>query len=170
MIRKKKLYVRPKKAYEKIRILEENELMNRYALKNKKEIWRTIAKVNYFRRRAKALARESGEEQQVLFGKLKDLGLKVNNIADVLALNIDDLLQRRLPTVVYKKGFSSTIKQARQMVVHKKILIKNRSINSPGYLVPVAEENLISLRINKPEIKKNAITTEQNAAKIGVVN
>ena len=48
MIRKKKKYLRPKKAFEKARIEEENVLLKRYALKSKTELWKVIAKVNYF--------------------------------------------------------------------------------------------------------------------------
>ena len=95
--------------------------MEKYALKNKKEIWKTLAKVNYFRSRAKILAKESDEEQKILFSKLSRLGLNVKGIADVLALKIDDILNRRLTSVIYK------------------------IINIPGYLVSVDEESLISV-------------------------
>ncbi len=151
MIRKKKRYSRPKKAFESARIAEENSLMKKYALKNKLEVWKNQARVDYFRRRAKALAKSSNEEQEVLFGKLRGLGLKADSIADVLALKLENLLERRLPMVVFKKGFSKTPQEARQMVVHKRILIDNNVTNSPSYLVSVSEENLITLKkSNKP--------------------
>jgi len=146
MIRKKKKYSRPKKAFEISRIKEENVLLKKYALKKKLEVWKTIAKVNYYRRRAKALARVPLEEQQVLFNKLKALGLKADSIADVLALKIENLLDRRLPTVVFKKGFAKTTQEARQMVTHKRVMIDNKVVNAPSYLVPMAEENLISMK------------------------
>jgi len=146
MIRKKRLYSRPKKAYELSRIKEENALMEKYGLKNKREIWKSLAKVNYFRRRAKALAKSPIEKQQVLFNKLNALGIKVSSIADVLALKLEDLLERRLPTVVAKRGFAKTPQQARQFVVHKKVLINDKVNNTPSYLVPVSEENHISIR------------------------
>lgn len=146
MIRKKSLYSRPKKAYELSRIKEENALMEKYALKNKREIWKSLAKVTYFRHRAKILAKASIEEQEVLFNKLKALGMNVNSIADVLALSLNDLLERRLPSVVAKKGLASTPQQARQFVFHKKVLINGRVNNTPSYLVPVAEENHITIR------------------------
>lgn len=154
MIRKGKSYVRPKKAYEATRIKEENVLMEKYALKNKREIWKMAAKVAYFRRRAKALAKSPQEEQEVLFGKLKGIGLNANSIADVLALTILDLLERRLPTVVFKKNLAKTVKQARQMVVHKKVMVEGNAINIPSYIVPVALEGSITLRQNKPKAKK----------------
>ena len=146
MIRKKKKYSRPKKAYEKSRIEEENVLLKRYALKNKLEVWKTKAKVTYFRKRAMALAKSPFEEQEVLFKKLKALGLKTENIADVLALKIEDLLERRLPTIVARKGIAKTTKEARQMVTHKRIMIDNRVIDSPSYLVSVGEEHNIDLK------------------------
>lgn len=160
MIRKKKRYVRPKKLYEKVRIEEENKLMEKYALKSKREIWKSIAKIDYFRRRAKALAKSPLEEQEVLFNKLGAIGLKAKSTADVLALNIDDLLSRRLPTIVHKRGIAKTVKQARQMVTHKKILINGRAVNSPSYLVRVAEENIIFARVKKEEKPQEAVTLE----------
>ena len=139
MIRKKNKYSKPKKAFEISRIREENELLKKYALKNKREIWKTIAKVAYFRKRAMALAKAPIEEQEVLFNKLRNLGLKVNSMADVLALKVNDLLERRLPTIVFKKNLALTIKQARQMVVHKNVMVNNKVINIPSYLVSVSE-------------------------------
>ncbi len=149
MIRKKKKYERPKKPFEKTRIEEENKLRQQYALKNKREIWKTLAQVNYLRERAKALAKAPLEEQEIFFNKLRARGLKINSTADVLGLRIEDLLNRRLPTVVHKKGIANTVKHARQLVVHKKIVINNRIINAPSYLVPLAEEDAIMLKIKK---------------------
>lgn len=160
MIRKKNRYLRPKKAYEISRIKEENALLKKYALKSKREVWKSIAKVDYFRSRAKALAKSSPEEQNILFGKLKALGLKTDSIADVLALKIEDLLERRLPTVVFKKGLAKTAQEARQMVVHKRILIDNKVINIPSYLVSLAEENLITLKKKARTEKKAPVSQE----------
>ncbi|MAG38046.1 30S ribosomal protein S4 [Candidatus Pacearchaeota archaeon] len=164
MIRKKKLFVRPKKAFESSRIQEENSLVLEYGLKNKREIWRTLAKVNYYRKRAMELARASIEEQEVLFNKLRSLGLKIETAADVLDLKPVDLLERRLPTIVFKKGLANTVRQARQAIVHKKILIKNRVVNSPSYLVPVAFEDLITLK-QKKKVKKEKPVEEAPAEK-----
>jgi len=162
MIRKKKSYSRPKKLFESSRIKEENVLVTKYGLKNKREIWKTLAKINYFRGRAKALVKSSLEEQEVLFNKLKAIGLDTNTIADVLDLKVENLLERRLPTIVSKKGLATTTKQARQMVVHKNILIRGRAVNAPSYVVPVADENLITIKqkIKKPKID----TAEQSSA------
>jgi len=165
MIRKKKLFVRPKKLYIKSRIKEENSLLSRYGLKNKKEIWKTAAKINYFRKMAMALAKLSAEKQQALFNKLKGLGLKTETTADVLALKTEDLLERRLPFIVFKKGLAKTPQHARQMVVHKKILIDDKTVNVPSYTVSINEESAIKIRPTKEnKVQKNkAGATEATA-------
>lgn len=161
MKRKKNLYSKPRKPFEKERIKEENILKKEYGLKNKREIWKTIAKVNYFRKRAMALAKEDPKIQQEYFKKLRSIGLKINSIADVLDLKVKNLLERRLPTLVARKGLAYSVKHARQMVVHKKILIDGRVINSPSYIVPVSLENKISLKEKKKKPKELKIIEEE---------
>ena len=167
MIRKKNLYRRPLKPFESVRIKEENEIAKKYGLKNKREIWKAIAKVNYYRGRAKALANMPHEEQNVLFKKLQALGLKVETIADVLDLNVESLLQRRLPTIMVQKKLATTPRQARQMVTHKLVKINSSTVNSPSYLVPVSEENKIEIkkatRKAKP-VAEDAVTEPQPEA------
>ena len=151
MIRKKKLYSRPTKPFEKTRIEEENILVKKYGLKNKKEIWKALAKINYFRKRAMVLAEAPLEEQEVFFNKLNNLGFGINSIADVLDLNVESLLKRRLPSIVTKQGLANSQKHARQLVAHKNVAIGERIINSPSYIVSVDEENRINIksRLNK---------------------
>lgn len=163
MIRKKKLFVRPRKLYIKARISEENSLLRKYGLKNKKEVWKSIAKIKYFRNRAKSLAKSTPEEQKVLFDKLKKIGFKTDTIADVLALNIENLLQRRLPSIIFKKKLASTPKQARQMVVHKKVLINGNVINIPSYIVSLDEEAHITLRQQKKKVKAQTLPASESS-------
>jgi small subunit ribosomal protein S4 len=154
MIRKKKLYVKPRKLYIATRIKEENVLLKKYGLKSKREIWKTLAKISYFRSRAKALAKASQEEQQLLFSKLQNLGLKTFSTADVLALTLDNLLERRLSTVVFRKGLANSPQHARQLIVHKKILIENKVLDVPSYIVPVEEESKITVKASKTKPKE----------------
>lgn len=162
MIRKKKLYQRPRQIFEKERINEENKLVETYALKNKKEIWKTLAKVNYYRGRAKALAKKPLEEQEVLLNKLKALGLNTNTTTEVLGLKVEDILRRRLPTIITKRKLAHTVKQARQMVVHKKVLIDGKAVSVPSYLVPLSEESQITIKKKerKPKAKKENVEPE----------
>lgn len=161
MIRKGNRYSRPKKPYEKTRIEEENVLVKKYGLKNKKEIWKALAKINYYRGRAKELAKKDVAEQEVLFNKLKAIGLKVDSIADVLGLKVENLLDRRLPTVVAKKKIANTVRQARQMVVHKNVLVDGKVVNIPSYIVPVALESSIVKRVRNKKPKVEAKPAEE---------
>ncbi len=163
MIRKRNKYSRPKKSFEIARIKEENALLKKYALKSKIEVWKNLAKVDYFRKRAKALAKSSVEEQNVLFDKLRALGLNTNTITDVLALKIEDILERRLPTVVFKKGLAKSTQEARQMVAHKRIMINKKVINIPSYLVSLVEENSITLK-KKIKSEKTEAPKKEEAA------
>ena len=151
MIRKRKKFEWPKKLWDKPRILDENKLKLKYGLKNKREIWKTDAKVKYFRNRGKNLITAEQDEQQIFFDKLNKIGLKIQTIADVLSMEKEDLMKRRLATVVYKKGLADTPRQARQMIVHKRVLVGGNVVNIPSYLVKVEEEKNIIL---KKKIKK----------------
>lgn len=155
MIRKKNKYQWPRKLYDKARISDENKLVEEYGLKNKREIWKAEAKIKYFRDRAKFLITESMEEQEQFFSKLRGIGLSVKTIADVLALNKEDLLKRRLSTVVWKKGLTNTARQARQLIVHKKVSVNGRAVNTPSYIVPTESEQSITLKVtSKAKLEK----------------
>ncbi len=162
MLRKKKKYVKPRQIYQSERIKEENALVKKYGLKNKREIWKTLAKVNYFRHRAKELSKAPLEEQEVFFGKLKAIGLKVEGIADVLDLKVEDLLERRLATIVHKKELAHSPSHARQRITHKKVLVNGKVVDSPSYLVPVTYEKSVKLKnaSSKPKIKESEKKTE----------
>mgnify|MGYP000047010980 CR=1 FL=1 len=69
---------------------------------------------------------------------------------DVLGLDVRDLLERRLQTIVYRKGLAQTINQARQLIVHRHIAIGDRVVDVPGYLVTVDEEKLVKYAPNSP--------------------
>jgi len=155
MKRKHKGYSRPKRPFDKIRIDEEADLKKEYGLKNKIEIWKAESKIKSIREKAKKLIPADPKEQKALFERLKKIGLKVESIADVLSLDKKDYLNRRLQTIVFKKRLAMSPKQARQMIVHKKVLINGRAINSPSYIVPIElEEKLSIIKRNKKPLEE----------------
>ena len=155
MKRKHKTYSKPKRPFDKVRIEEEALIKEEFGLKNKKEIWKAEAKIKSIREKAKKLILSKPEEQKALFDRLKKIGINVNSIADVLALDKKDYLNRRLQTIVLKKKLATTIKTARQLITHKKIIINKRIVNIPSYVVSVELENKISLKkAKKKQIKK----------------
>ncbi len=152
MKRKHKRYSRPKRPFEKTRIEEEVKIKKEFGLKNKKEIWKAEAKIKSIREKAKKLIGAGSEEQKVLLGRLKKLGLNVNSISDVLGLDKKDYLNRRLQTILVNKKLARTSKGARQLITHKKVLVNGEVVQIPSFIVPVELENKINL---KQGIKKN---------------
>ena len=64
-------------------------------------------------------------------------------LEEVLDLNVEDVLRRRLQSLVYKRGLSHTVKEARLFVVHGHITLNGRKINAPGHLVEKADDENI---------------------------
>lgn len=154
--KQRRKYSRPKHPWRAERITEENELQKKHGLKNKREIWRAKSEVGQFRQQARILlaspGEESNKEAKEILTKLNRLGvMDSQNLEDVLALTVEDLLDRRLQTIVYKKGLAKTPKEARQLIVHKHLLVGKNVVDVPRYLVPVDEEDKIRVKIELKE-------------------
>ncbi len=147
--RKHNLYSRPKKMFEVARIESDKLTQKKYGLKSKTEIWKAAAKVSGFRTRAKKLISNSGQESKEFFNRLQNIGLDVKVTSDVLALTTDAILERRLQTFVFKKGFAKTILEARQLITHKNVIVNGRIVNIPSFSVSKDLENKISLKERK---------------------
>jgi small subunit ribosomal protein S4 len=61
-----------------------------------------------------------------------------------------DILDRRLQTIVFKKGLTRSINQARQAVIHRHIAVGNNKITNTGYLVSGDEEQKVVFAIKSP--------------------
>ncbi|MBI2148509.1 30S ribosomal protein S4 [Candidatus Woesearchaeota archaeon] len=148
-IKTRKKYKGPGHPWESWRIEEERAIKRDYGLKNKREIWKTSSELRRLNVQAKKLIRERAKnnpqaekEQKQLLGRLFKLGLLNEGAAleDVLALELKNILDRRLQTLVFKSGMSLTSKQARQFIVHGNIFVNGRKINVPSYLVSREEQ------------------------------
>lgn len=150
MKRQRKKYLRPSHPWEKDRMDAEDKLLRQYGLHRKEEIWKTAFMLRNFRHQARRLLAASGPQAELearqLLTRLQRLGLVGENatLDDVLGLNVESLLDRRLQTLVYKKGLARTPRQARQLVLHGHVVIAGRRVTVPSYLVPVDEEGAIS--------------------------
>ncbi|HZX12429.1 MAG TPA: 30S ribosomal protein S4 [Candidatus Nanoarchaeia archaeon] len=148
-IRKK--YKGPGHPWKRDRLEAERVLKKEYGLKNKTELYKTESKLRRYTGQAKrlikdrALAQAALEEHQLL-QKLYRLCLveEKAQLEDVLLLNVRNLLDRRLQTLVHKHNLSLTSKQARQFIVHGHVLVNNQKIDAPSYLVSRAEESSIT--------------------------
>src|SRR3989338_2781283 len=154
MKRKHKKYSRPKRPFDKNRIVEEKKIKKEFGLKNKKEIWRSESRIKLMRTLAKNLISARPEEQKKLFEKLGNLGFKAGSVAEILSLDKKDYLRRRLQTVVVVKKLARTLKEARQFITHRKVLIDGKVVDSPSYIVPVSLEGKISVKPRKEKTNK----------------
>ncbi len=147
--RLKRTYDTPKHPWEKERILEENKLIREYGLKNKREIWKAKTEIRKYRHLARELVgmtpEERKEKEEVLMNKLKRFGIlsEGSSLDDVLSLKAEDLLKRRLQTIVWKKGLAKSAKQARQLITHGHIALDGRKVTAPGMIIAVEKEDLI---------------------------
>ncbi len=137
----------PRTPWDSIQIKDNRKVLREYGLRRRKEILRAQAILRNFRRRARQLiASEDKQLEKILLEKMKRLGFIIEKDAtldNVLALTVNDVLNRRLQTVVYRKGTSKSIRHARQMIIHGHVYIGQRKIRHPSYIVPVEEEGTI---------------------------
>jgi len=145
----KKRYKTPKFPWQKEVLQEELRLLGEYGLRNKRELWRYTTMLSKIRSNARSLlgktAKERAEQERLLLNRLIRMGIlpKEAILDDVLDLSVEDLLNRRLQTIVFKKGLAKTPYQARQFITHGHIAIGNRRVTSPGYMVSREEEPLV---------------------------
>ena len=152
-------YETPNHPYQGERIAEESDLISRYGLSNKEELWRAQSELRSMRREARRLlgaaqgdveaAQETGAE---FVARLRRLGILGENddISAVLSLDVSDLLERRLQTVVYRQGLASTPQQARQFVVHGHVTVDGARVTRPSKKVDTTEEDVITFDERSP--------------------
>ena len=152
-----KHYDTPPHPWQKNRIEQESGLMHQYGLKSKREIWKANTKVKEIRRQARRLTAKASEEQaqkekNLLLNKLERLGFIDNNSAldEVLSMNIETVLDRRLQTQVYLQGLSSTVKQSRQLIIHGHISIDGIVNRIPSMIVTKLKEKKITYSPSSP--------------------
>lgn len=131
-------------------------VMGSYGLRNKRELWKAQTEVARIRNQARALLALSSEarseKEKRLLNFLNRLGLVKEGatLDDILNLKVEDLLERRLQTIIMKKSGIKSPYQARQIVSHGHVSIGNRKVNIPGYLVRTDEEPQILLHVELP--------------------
>ncbi len=143
-------YTTPEHPWRRERLDSEKIIKVTYGLKNKTEIY----KMDSFLRRIKSQMKKlssletahAEKERQQLLSKLKKLNLisEEATMDTVLGLELKNVMDRRLQTIVFKKTLSNSIKQARQFIIHQHISIGNRKVTSPSYLVSGSEESMIT--------------------------
>ena len=145
-----KHYNTPSHPWQKNRIEQEKTLIHQYGLKNKREIWKANTKVRSMRRQARKLTANANDEQaqkekSLLLTKLNRLGMleEGSGLEDILRMEPESVLDRRLQTQVYLQGLASTVKQARQLIIHGHISVDGAVNRVPGMIVTKLQEKEI---------------------------
>ncbi len=167
-----KVYSKPSHPFEKDRILEELEYVGRYGLRNKEEFWKHRSQLGKYRKLAR-YAKTIPEDQEKLLtqqivGKLNRWGILPDGstLDDILKLSVEKFLNRRIQTLVFKKGLAKTVYQARQLVVHGHIAIDGQKMSSPSYLVKAAEEDKLEYYYKSPFVEnKDKLFQEKKSKK-----
>ncbi|MDH3610953.1 MAG: 30S ribosomal protein S4 [Nitrosopumilus sp.] len=152
--------------------MEELKTLGTFGLRTKKELWKAHTKLSRVRHQARsllALQQDVREEKEpILMKSLTRIGLVSSDatLDDVLNLKVNDLLDRRLQTQVFKKFGFKTPYQARQAVVHGHIMIGDRVINLPSYTVTTGEEDHIRFTAESkfPEILEKSKESQEKPA------
>lgn len=95
------------------------------------------------------------------FRRLFEVARKTKGVTGLVFLQI---LERRLDNVVYRAGFATTRRQARQLVSHAHFMVNGKNVNIPSYLVNL--EDVIELKAKSQESKQivEALKTKQVAS------
>ncbi|MFQ5647709.1 MAG: 30S ribosomal protein S4 [Candidatus Aenigmatarchaeota archaeon] len=136
----------PKRPWDSARIKEEKDLLREYGLRRKEELRVSEEMLRNIRQRARNLITEEDKrKEKVLLDKLSKQGILKpgSNLDDVLALTVKDVLDRRLQTIVLRKGLAKTSRQARQAITHGRIAIEARRTTFPSHIVTMEEEGKI---------------------------
>ncbi|MCY4729005.1 30S ribosomal protein S4 [Natronomonas gomsonensis] len=154
-----KFYETPNHPFQGERIADEGDLVSRYGLATKEELWRAQSELRDYRREARRLlgeaqgdAEAAAEAGSEFLARLKRIGVldDEESLDDILSLDVTDILERRLQTVAYRNGVGNTAKQARQFIVHGHVTIEGARVSAPSYKVDVAKEDSIEFDETSP--------------------
>ncbi len=164
----RKTYSRPRSPWRADQLAQELYLLGTFGLRNKKELWRAQTHLSSVRKQARTLLAATelvrAKEEKKLLASLYRRGLVVENavLDDILNLTVEDVLGRRLQTMVFKKGMAVSPLHSRQLIVHGHVDIGSRTITIPGYSVSREEEGEIKLtgaKVKEPPIPPAPVAT-----------
>lgn len=145
-------YRAPRRPFEKERLEHEMKLCGEYGLRGKLEIWRLNFLLGHIRKTARVLLTLEEKDSRRLFEgaallrRLNKLGLLSENeqkLDYVLGLKVENLLARRLQTVVFKKGLAKSIHHARVLIRQGHIAVGKQVVTSASFMVRVDSEKHI---------------------------
>ncbi|MEM2110988.1 MAG: 30S ribosomal protein S4 [Candidatus Bathyarchaeia archaeon] len=154
--KQKKKFETPRFPWRTDVLQNELNLLGQYGLRNKKELWHHRTMLSKYRGLARSLLSrpiiERKKMEAEILGKLRRLGILSEDavLDNVLDMTIEDILERRFQTLVFRKGLAKTPYQSRQLITHGHVAIGDRKIFSPSYLVLKDEEDNIKYASTSP--------------------
>ncbi len=145
--RLRKKYERPMRLWDAERIEREGKLREEYGLRNARELWKPQTVLRKIRREARRLLSKKGAKIETrtenLLKRVKSFIIRKPEVTldDILALELRDILERRLQTLVFRKHMAKTPVQARQFITHGHIAVSGNKLNVPSYMVKFSEEH-----------------------------
>merc|ERR1711981_292244 len=149
----------PRRAYDKERLDHELKTIGTYGLKNKREIWRCsliLSKVRSVARNLLTMDEKDNRrifEGQALMRRMIRYGIldeDKQRLDYVLALKVEDFLERRLQTLVYKRGLAKSIHHARVLIKQKHIRVERQIVDVPSFMVRVESQPHIDFSLSSP--------------------
>ena len=159
----RRIWKKPKRPLNYDLIMDELKTLGTFGLKTKRELWKTqteLSRIRFQARSILALRQEIRERKEpILIQSLSKIGLvdKNSTLDDVLNLQVNDLLSRRLQTIAQRKLYFKTPYQVRQAITHGHIMIGDNVVTIPSYIVKTEEETKIHLT---PESSFNETLSE----------
>ncbi|CAE6459578.1 unnamed protein product [Rhizoctonia solani] len=165
-----KTYKVPRRPFESARLDSELKLAGEYGLRNKREIWRISLVLSKIRRAARELLKLEAKDPKRLFEgesllqldrfdrnalirRLVRIGVLDENrmrLDYVLALKIEDFLERRLQTQVFKSGLAKSIHHARVLIRQRHIRVGKQIVNVPSFVVRLDSQKHIDFALTSP--------------------
>ncbi len=161
--RQRKKYESPREPWNIDRLERELKLIGVFGLRNKRELWSHYYVLSKYRTLARNLLAESSEdrsklEKQILH-KLFSLKIVPENatLDTILDLSVEHILERRIQTLVYKKGMAKTPLQARQLITHGHVSVRGRKVTSPSCILKADEEEHLKYTSTSAFAKDNSL-------------
>merc|ERR1712241_180599 len=154
-----KTFKKPRRPFEKERLDAELKIVGEYGLRNKHELWRIQMVLSKLRKTARELLTLAEDDPKRIFDanalmkrmyKYGFLDESQTKLDYVLALTAQDVLERRLQTLVFKLGLAKSIHHARVLIRQRHIRVGKQIVNVPSFLVRKENQGHTDFALTSP--------------------